>query len=99
KLSFQMAGHPGGQEKVLGVEIGGAQNTFQFDTTGNDFANMGWQERSWEFTATDEKTTLEFFSLSPEDPYRGPDLDDVKGVQRDAGGRPSSTAPAGQPRP
>lgn len=39
--------------------------------------NMGWEIKAWEFTATDDETTLEITSLHTDEAFCGPALDDV----------------------
>lgn len=88
-LTFKLSGHPYPIEaeervKTLGVRIGEAgaiEKVFRFDTTGKDRANMGWVERGFEFTATSERTPIEFYSLSKKDRYGGPALDAVQVVE------------------
>jgi hypothetical protein len=82
-LKFMLAGNPDKAEadepeKVLGVDIGDVTKTFKFDTTGRTRAKMGWVEKEVEFTATGDKSTIEFYSLSKLDRYCGPSIDDVR---------------------
>lgn len=81
-LLFKLAGHPDSawddMIKVLAVDVGGDVRAFAFDTAGRDPANMGWVERHVTFTASGDKTTIEFYSQSTVDLYRGPAIDDVR---------------------
>jgi choice-of-anchor C domain-containing protein len=66
RLSFWLAGDAIAQhgEKRLQVAAAGKTAEFVFDTRGKTRQDMGWVRKTWEFTATDEKTTLEFSCLS-----------------------------------
>jgi choice-of-anchor C domain-containing protein len=78
RLTFMLAGsHPDAAptEKKLQVSAAGKQTEFTFDTTGKTTNEMGWVRKTWEFTAEDVKTTLEFLSLT--EGADGPALDDV----------------------
>jgi choice-of-anchor C domain-containing protein len=79
RVTFALAGNPFGQAVVkhLGVRAAGQEASFRFDTTGKGAANMGWERVAWEFRADGRETTLEFYTLSAEDPVAGPALDDV----------------------
>jgi choice-of-anchor C domain-containing protein len=79
---FHQAGHPSGLEQELGVSAAGQQETFSFQS-GTDPNNLGWEEQIWEFTATDDHTTLEFYSLQTDYPYGGPALDAVAVIDSD----------------
>jgi len=63
------------------VEAAGQSTNFSFDVTGKTLSNMGWTPQSWQFTANNTQTTLEFSSLTP-NPY-GPALDNVAVVPAD----------------
>jgi len=78
RLSFDMAGNPGGDpiEKALRVWTDDSSQEFTFDTTGKTAENMGWQTRSLDFTATSGTTRLAFESLT--NTANGPALDNVR---------------------
>ena len=82
RVTFGMAGHPGrGLAKVqMGVRAAGQKQMFEFDLTGKDEKNMGWETKTWEFKAVDTQTTLEFHTAMTEEPYGGPALDNVSVV-------------------
>jgi choice-of-anchor C domain-containing protein len=82
RVTFSLAGNPGGTvaEKRLGVKAGEAKEFFTFDTTGKTVQDMGWVQKTWEFTATGAETTLELFNAMTEDPFAGPALDNVSVV-------------------
>lgn len=66
QVNFAIAGNPVGLPflKKMQVKAAGQYAYFSFETTGNNRKNMGWQEVSWEFTAVDSTTKLEFASLT-----------------------------------
>ena len=86
KVTFAMAGTPvafggDGAVKILCVRAAGKKEAFSADATGKTSEDMGWVKKTWEFTATDDKTTLEFHTLDADDPNCGPALDDVSVVE------------------
>jgi choice-of-anchor C domain-containing protein len=83
RVTFSMAGNPtpGQGEtavKTLGVSAGGSSTVFTFDTSGRNTWDMGWVTRTWDFVASADHTTLEFYSLSGQ--ACGPALDNVSVV-------------------
>jgi choice-of-anchor C domain-containing protein len=82
RVSFSLAGNVDGgvPEKKLGVKAAGKEEKFSFDTTGKSRTDMGWTTQVWDFTATEDETTLELFTLMDEDPNCGPALDNVSVV-------------------
>jgi len=66
EVRFHMAGDPNGPPAIkgLGVSVGGPTETFTVDMTDNTPINMGWEEKSFVFTATDTTTTLTFVSIT-----------------------------------
>ncbi|MDV2999420.1 MAG: hypothetical protein N5P05_001026 [Chroococcopsis gigantea SAG 12.99] len=84
RVSFAMAGNPesGLPVKKMGVSAAGQSANFSFDTTGYTVSNMGWQNKTWTFTANSTATNLEFYSLSnePANSSYGATLDNVSVV-------------------
>jgi choice-of-anchor C domain-containing protein len=78
EVRFSIAGDPGTQPAVksLAVSFGEATRLFTFDTTGRSLQAMGWEARSWIFTATERITTLTF--LSPTTGCSTPAVDNVR---------------------
>ena len=84
-VSFDMAGHPSGLLQKMKVSAIGLGNSTDFPTqeaefffqSGTDQNNLGWQRRTWEFTARTSKTRLQFESLQTFYRYGGPALDNV----------------------
>jgi choice-of-anchor C domain-containing protein len=75
-VSFDMAGHPSGLLQTMRVSAAGQSQDFYFQS-GTDPNQLGWQTLTWEFTAAETATTLEFFSLQTGYEFGGPALDDV----------------------
>lgn len=70
-VHFLLAGNPTAAStcptpvKTLTVSAtGGTSSAFSFDTTGRDYANMGWTESVYSFTATGSSATLTFASAT-----------------------------------
>jgi hypothetical protein len=83
EVKFDMAGNPetvlcAGGLKTIQASAGDMTATFTFDPTGQTSDDMGWEEKSFEFTATDTTTTLTFVSLTSG--CSGPTLDKVEVV-------------------
>jgi len=90
-VTFAMAGNPYWDQilndppiKYMRVEAAGDPADFSFNVTGHDYNNMGWETRSWQFTADSNSTTIEFYSLDSSEGrysgysgYCGPTLDNV----------------------
>jgi len=67
QLSFWLAGNPTGGPAIkdLQTSLGGnVLGTNSFDVTGKTYADMGWTEYTYNFTAADESTNLSFDSLT-----------------------------------
>jgi choice-of-anchor C domain-containing protein len=62
--------------KLFRVSAAGQSQDMWFDTTGKTKTNMGWEPRSFTFTATDSQTTLAFQSLDTS--YYGAVIDNVR---------------------
>jgi choice-of-anchor C domain-containing protein len=79
RVTFSMAGNPEGgpDEKKLGVSAAGKKAEFTFDAAGKTKDDMGWATKTWDFTATDDETTLEIYTLLTENDACGPTLDNV----------------------
>lgn len=77
KVTFAMAGNPDGGPvvKTLNADTGGAPIPFTFDVTGHDKTNMGWESKTFNFTATGTSTVLTFTSTTAT--AFGPALDKV----------------------
>ena len=90
-VTFDIAGNPYREfgdpvMKYMGVEAAGQSAVFSFDATGHDYLNMGWETRSWQFTAAiGISTTIEFYTLDSYaagySGYCGPVLDNVSVVE------------------
>ncbi|MCS6865847.1 MAG: choice-of-anchor C family protein [Gemmataceae bacterium] len=77
-VQFDMAGNTDGGPaiKTLTADVGAGPITFSFDTTGRSRpGNMGWETKSFVFTATSSTTTLTFTSTVTT--AFGPALDNV----------------------
>jgi choice-of-anchor C domain-containing protein len=75
-VSFAMAGNPdGGSNKSIFATVT-APNTYTFDITGVDKANMGWVTHTFTFVATSTSSTLSFVGNVDNSAY-GAALDDV----------------------
>jgi choice-of-anchor C domain-containing protein len=77
-VTFDMAGNPAGPPttKLMRVEAAGDSSDFSFDIDTHTLGDMGWVSCSWQFTATDTETTLEFYSTDDTGDF-GPALDNV----------------------
>jgi choice-of-anchor C domain-containing protein len=77
QVTFDLAGNPtaGPDPKVLRVGAAGSFQDFQFSTAGKSVTNMGWVSKSWEFTAIDTSTLLQFSGANSL--AAGPALDNV----------------------
>lgn len=81
-VSFDLAGHYSGLLQTMRVSAAGQSADFSFQS-GTDPKQLGWKEYTWDFTAKDPQTTIEFSSLQTGYEYGGPALDNV--VVTDAG--------------
>ena len=74
-----MAGNPEGPPivKSMGLTASGQKTEFSVNTTGKTITNMGWESKSWNFTAADSLSTIEFYRLTPEIGIYGPAVDAV----------------------
>ena len=78
EVRFSMAGDPDAVPAVKSVEVsfGATRRVFTFDTTGHSRTEMGWDSRTWLFTAAEETTTLAFHS--PKEGCSTPAVDNVR---------------------
>jgi choice-of-anchor C domain-containing protein len=76
-VRFAMAGNPDGPPttKRLHVSAAGETAELTFNAEGRSLQEMGYEKRTFLFTATSPQTTLAFTTLNP-GPY-GPAIDDV----------------------
>jgi choice-of-anchor C domain-containing protein len=86
RVTFSMAANPNfqpeaGPVKLLCVRAAGKKEAFAFDAAEKTVQDMGWVTKTWEFTAAEDETTLEFHTLETEDPNCGPALDNVSVVE------------------
>src|SRR6188472_2525082 len=65
-VTFWMSGNPGAAQgiKTMKVSAANVTNEVQFDTTGKTERNMGWEQRSFTFVASETSTTLTFTSTT-----------------------------------
>jgi choice-of-anchor C domain-containing protein len=84
RVRFSLSGNPGlGLETVqLTVRAAGHKGLFACAMAGKSAADLGWEIKTWEFTAADSITVLEFHTaMAPlTNPFGGPLLDDVSVV-------------------
>lgn len=75
-VSFDMAGNTdGGGNKIITAGVTGA-NTFTFDISGKSHQNMGWEGKSFTFTANSALSTV-YFSGDSSNSYYGAALDNI----------------------
>ncbi|MEN6426903.1 MAG: choice-of-anchor C family protein [Phycisphaerales bacterium] len=79
QVLFDQAANPdlGARVSHMGVQAAGQSAEYVFDCTGRTLDDMGWVTQTWQFTAVDTTTTLEFYSLDIGDAWKGPALDNV----------------------
>ncbi len=78
-VTFDLAGNIFGAPvvKTILFSAAGQSQSYTFDTTGFSAGNMGWAEVTWNFTANDTTTTLEFDSADTPPTGWGPVIDNV----------------------
>ena len=84
RVTFSLAGNGctgNGGDRTVAVSAAGDRATFTFDTTGHGYEDMGWERKTWEFTATAAETTLEFASTTDDPAACGPALDAISVVE------------------
>ncbi len=77
-VTFQLAGNPDGGNVVKSLSVAannGQAQFYAFDTTGATRTNMGWVNRTYQFTANSTTTTLSF--ASGDTNAYGPAIDNV----------------------
>jgi uncharacterized protein (TIGR03437 family) len=81
-MTFDLAGNVFGPPVVKNIvfSAAGQSQNYTFDTTGFSVGNMGWAEVTWNFTANDTSTTLEFDSSDTPPTGWGPVIDNVSVV-------------------
>lgn len=82
RVVFALAGNPENEPgastiRHMGVSAAGSSVQYTFDVAGKSIENMGWQLKTWTFTATGSSTTLEFYSLDSPTSWFGPAIDNV----------------------
>jgi choice-of-anchor C domain-containing protein len=86
-VTFRMSGNAGIplDSVQLAVRAAGKKEVFACDMAGKTVGDPKWEQKTWEFTATDTITVLEFRTAMPPpaNPFGGPMLDDVKVVAAD----------------
>lgn len=86
KVTFSMSGNPGREYRSvqMAVRAAGKKDVFEFDMTGVTLDDLKWETKTWEFTAADAITILEFrTAMTKAHPFGGPLLDVVKVVAVD----------------
>jgi choice-of-anchor C domain-containing protein len=86
RVTFAMSGNPGvGHESVqMAVRAAGKRKVFECDMAGKTLDDLKWETKTWEFTAVNRITILEFrTAMTGANPFGGPLLDDVKVVALD----------------
>ena len=84
-VTFSLSANPDGAvaKKQMAVAAAGKLEEFTADMTGKTLKNMGWEKKTWRFTAVDKQTTLELYTLMKEDDACGPVIDDVRVTEAD----------------
>lgn len=82
RVTFSLAGNPEGgpAEKTMEVSVAGEKKAFTFDVTGKTVDKMGWETKTWEFTAIADETTIEFYAPVVENSGWGPVIDNISVV-------------------
>ena len=82
RVTFSLAGNPECPPalKLLMVTVGGVSRRYTFDASHTSDAHMGWQVKSFTFTAGGARSTLRFTSLDPKGSNCGPAIDAVSVV-------------------
>jgi len=98
EVRFSMAGDPttAPPVKSVAVSFGAQTRLFTFDTTGHSLQEMGWDARSWIFTATALSTTVTFNSPTTECSMAAVDNVRIIGVEIDVRAGPEEMWRAGR---
>jgi choice-of-anchor C domain-containing protein len=82
KVTLSLAVNPDSTKKTkkVAVEAAGQKKEFELDGADKTREEMGWQTKTWGFTADGAETTLEVYTLETEDEACGPALDNVSVV-------------------
>lgn len=77
-VRFDLAGNPLGLQGIKTVRVTAAVTLadYTFDTTGRDVDDMGWEEKTFQFTANASNSLLQFVSLTGG--QFGPAIDNVR---------------------
>jgi len=78
-ITFEMAGNPFGGPAVKTMQVtadGTTPTNYSFDITGKSSSNMGWDTKTYTFTASSDLTVLKFTSTTPGN--NGPAIDNVR---------------------
>src|SRR5687768_12384490 len=69
RVTFRMSGNPGVDHKKvrLAVRAAGADKEFEITMEGRSYEDLKWETQTWDFTAKDKKTVLEFHTAMPAD--------------------------------
>lgn len=83
KVTLMLAVNPDGEGKKKAVKLSaaGKSETFTAEPKDPTKEDMKWEKKTWEFTATDTRTTLEIATAETTDEACGPALDDVTVVE------------------
>jgi len=83
KVTLSIAINPDGEgkKKKVTVAAAGKSETFTAEPKDATKEDMKWEKKTWEFTATDTKTTLEIYTAETTEEACGPALDDVSVVE------------------
>jgi len=78
-VRFDLAGNPDGQPRIkkMRVQAAGQSTERWFDCAGRAREDLGWQTHTWQFLATDERTTIEFLSVEDGPGHCGAMIDNV----------------------
>lgn len=82
EVLFDIAGNPtvaSNPVKTMVVEAAGVFQTYTVDNTGRTLDNMGWETRSFTFTAVASQTEVWFQMVFPDYGAEGVGLDNVRG--------------------
>ncbi|MEM7066025.1 MAG: choice-of-anchor C family protein [Cyanobacteria bacterium P01_B01_bin.77] len=85
-VSFDLAGNVGRgpRIKTARVDVADVSQDFEYDSIGQSFATLEYDQHSFEFIATESETTLQFSSLTGSG--WGPNIDNVSVVNVESDG-------------